>query len=65
MSTFKNVTETDLEVSVDGLRVSVAAGGTFKVADEFDPRLTDQPSFELVKPIKSDPERVSVTEEKK
>ena len=62
MSTFKNVSGVDLEVRVDGLRKPVAADATFKVADEFDYTLENQPAFQLVKSTKSDPEPASVTE---
>lgn len=66
MSIFRNVSDADLDVQVDGRRYFAQAGGEFTIPDEFDYQLANQPAFELSKiskPIKA--ELVSdVTEEK-
>jgi hypothetical protein len=46
MPSFKNVTDEDLEVVVDGRRIFVGAGGKFDVADEFVSTLASQTAFE-------------------
>lgn len=45
MSSFKNVSGVDLELSVDGRTYEAAAGGSVVIPDEFDSQLTDQPSW--------------------
>lgn len=57
MSSFKNVSDVDLDVQVDGRRYFAQAGGEFTIPDEFDCQFVNQPTFELSKvpkPIKAE-----------
>lgn len=65
MSTFKNVSDVDLELQVDGRRHEVAAGGAVTIPDEFDSQLEFQPAWAAVTKTTKTPEDVSATEEKK
>lgn len=45
MSSFKNVTDVDLEVQVDGIRYLAKAGEEISVPDEFDSQFKHQPAW--------------------
>lgn len=45
MSSFKNVTDVDLEVQVDGRRYSAEPGEEITIPDQFDAQLANQPAW--------------------
>lgn len=53
MTTFKNVTDQDLEVMVDGSRVLAPAGESFDVPEEHADSLRSQPNFTEVAQVKA------------
>ena len=53
MTQFKNVTDHDLDVYVDGRSIHAGAGQPFEVPDEFADQLRSQDIYEEIKTKKS------------